>query len=634
MKIKTGKYFRKCTILRENINTEDRTIDLSFSSEEPYDRYWGTEILDHKKKSVVLDRLNKGGALLMDHNTRDQVGVVEKAFVGDDRKGRALVRFGKSSRAEEAFNDVVDGIRQNVSVGYIIHKMKQEESDPERPVFRATKWEPLEISLVSVPADTSVGVGRSEADLIYETTVEDNKEVPEMPDENNIQDKDVQTRGNDGNNGKPAANVIQINEKDVRSKEKTRVREIMAYGKQFDCEKEAMEAVDNETPVDEFRRFILERGGLQLKPVTTPDTIGMTAKEIKDFSMIRAINALANPNDRSAQKAAGFEFECSQAYGDLIKKQAKGFWLPPDVQKHRDLTVGTDTAGGYTVATNLLAANFIELLTNKMVLKQAGATVLDGLQGDIAIPSQTAGATAYWVAESGAPTESQQTIGQVAMAPKTVGAFTDISRKLLIQSSISVENFVRMDLARVISLALDLAGLHGTGSNNQPTGVAATSGIGSVAGGTNGLAPAWSHIIGLETEVAVDNADIGALAYITNAKVRGKLKQVFTNATYGEIPVWGKGEQVGVGELNGYPAYCTNQVSSALTKGSSSGVCSAIFFGNWADLIIALWSAIDITVDPYTGSTTGTVRVVALQDADIGVRHAVSFAAMLDALTA
>jgi HK97 family phage major capsid protein len=257
--------------------------------------------------------------------------------------------------------------------------------------------------------------------------------------------------------------------------------------------------------------------------------------------------------------------------------------------------------------------------------------VLAGLVGDVAIPKQTGGATAYWVGESGSPTEGAQTVGQVALSPKTVGAFTDISRKLLKQSSIDVEAFVRNDLTSVLALAIDYAALHGPGSGNAPTGIAATSGIGDVAGGTNGLAPAWSHIISLETEVAQDNADVGRLAYMSNAKVRGKLKATPRTATYGDIMVWEP--NAGNTPVNGYPFYVTNQVSSTLTKGSSSGVCSAIFFGNWADLVMGMWGGLDILVDPYTGGTAGTVRVIALQDVDIAVRHAQSFAAMLDALT-
>lgn len=351
--------------------------------------------------------------------------------------------------------------------------------------------------------------------------------------------------------------------------------------------------------------------------------IGMNAREVQQYSLVRAIWAQVQNDWRGAE----LEREASVAVAKQLRREPQGFFVPADWAQ-RDLVVGTNTAGGHTVQTELLAQSFITLLRNSMVVRAAGATILSDLTGNIAIPRQTGGATAYWVAENGAPTESQQAFDQVTMTPKTVGAFTDMSRRLLMQSSIDVENFTRTDLATVLALAIDLASLHGSGSSNQPTGVAATSGIGSVAGGTNGLAPAWSHLVSLETEVSIDNADVNRLAYVTNAKVRGKLKQVEKASNTG-LFLWADGAQ----PINGYPAYISNQVSSTLTKGSSSGVCSAIFFGNWADLIIGLWGGLDILVDPYTGSTAGTVRVVALQDVDIAVRHPESFAAMLDALT-
>lgn len=364
-----------------------------------------------------------------------------------------------------------------------------------------------------------------------------------------------------------------------------------------------------------------------------PNRLGMGEGEVRAYSLTRAIRAAANhaTGQRDAWKEAGLELEASQAVATRMGRDPQGFFVPMDVQERRDLNVTTGSAGGDMVATDLLADSFIDLLRNRMVVRQAGATVLTGLQGDIAIPRQTGGATAYWVAESGAPTESQQTVDQVTLTPKTVGAYTDFSRKLLKQSSMDVERFVRADLTNVIALAIDLAALHGTGASNQPTGIAATSGIGSVAGGTNGLAPAWAHIVDLETAVAIDNADIGRLAYMTNAKVRGKAKQTPKVASTDSMMLWDT--QSNAQPLNGYGAFVTNQVSSALTKGTASAVCSAIFFGNWADLVIGMWGTLDILVDPYTGATSGTVRVVALEDMDIAVRHAESFAAMLDALT-
>ena len=173
----------------------------------------------------------------------------------------------------------------------------------------------------------------------------------------------------------------------------------------------------------------------------------------------------------------------------------------------------------------------------------------------------------------------------MTLTPRTVGAFTDLSRKLILQSSIDIEGFVRRDLATVLAIAIDLAALHGTGASNQPTGIAATAGIGSVAGGTNGLTPTFAHIISLETEVATpNNADIGTLAYVTNAKVRGKLKGTEKASTTG-MYVW----QEGATPLNGYNALVSNQVSSALTKGSSSGLFRRSSSGNWADLLIGMW---------------------------------------------
>ncbi len=362
---------------------------------------------------------------------------------------------------------------------------------------------------------------------------------------------------------------------------------------------------------------------------TEDPSLGMSDKETRQYSFVRAIRAAASGDWRDA----GLELEASKAVAKKVGRDARSFFVPFDVispREQRDMVVGTPSAGGYLVATDQ-PATIIELLTNRLVLAQAGAQMLTGLVGDMAIPKQTGGATGYWLAEGDAPTEGAQTLGQVALTPHTFGAWVDISRKLMKQSSISVEQFVRNDIARTIALGIDYAGLHGdhSGDANQPDGVAVTSGIGSVVGGTNGAAPDWSDIVDLETEVGQDNADIGALAYITNAKVRGKLKKTLRTATYGDRPIWDGGAT----PLNDNRALITNQVRSNLTKGSSS-VASAIFYGNWNDLVIGMWGEMDMLVDPYSLSTAGAVRVVAFQDVDFGVRHAQSFSAMLDALTA
>lgn len=371
-------------------------------------------------------------------------------------------------------------------------------------------------------------------------------------------------------------------------------------------------------------------------PVTKPNPndgadIGMGQDEVQRYSIVRAIHAAATGD----WSQAGLEREASKAVEKRLGKAPRSFFFPHDVaaarREQRDLLKGTSGYGGYTIATELLGGSFINLLRNKMVVRAAGATVLDGLVGDITIPRQSGGATAYWVAENVASTESQQAFEQVALSPRTVGAYTDISRKLLLQSSIDIEALVRNDLATIVAIEVDRVALHGSGSGSQPTGIDHTTGIGApVDYSSIGLVPTWAHVVALESAVAVANADIGKLAYITNPKVRGKLKVTPIVATYSAAMIWGQD----AAPLNGYPAYVTNQVSSTLTAGSSSGTCSACFFGNWGDLLIGMWGSLDVLVDPFTGGNAGTVRVIVFQDMDIGVRHPLSFAALLGVLAA
>lgn len=627
--IQTKVLKRNVPIEARGIDEEKRTIELSFSSEEPVNRYFGKEVLGHKRGEVDLSFIGSGNApFLVGHWTDDQVGVVDSAKVGADRKGRAVVRFGQSDRAEEIFKDIQDGIRTNISVGYSIQTMKLIEDDEEEgPTYRAVRWKPLEISLVAVPADETVGIGREKRTYEPVTT-----EI--ITDDSRKADNEVKTMEKAVNENPvkdPVVDIAAIENK-TRSEEKARIADIIETGEAHNMRTEAMKAIADGKSAADFQRQVLdELRRRNLEPVEQSADIGLTGKEAKSFSFLRAINALANPTDRKSQEAAAFEYECSRAVSGQLKRSPRGIMIPLDVLK-RDMVVGTDTAGGFLVGTDHLAANFIEMLRARMMTQALGAIVLSGLVGDVAIPKQTGGATAYWIAEGSDVTESTPTVGQVALAPKTCGAWTDISRKLLIQSSPDVEMLVRNDLAGTLALALDAAGIAGTGASNQPTGILSTTGIGDVAGGTDGAAPDWADIVDLETEVAIDNADIGALAYFTNAKVRGKLKQVEKASGTAQF-VWENGQEAGFGLLNGYRAAVSNQVPSDLTKGASSGICSAIIFGNFADLLYGLWGTVDITVDPYTQATSGTVRVVALQDADVAVRHAESFAAMQDALT-
>jgi HK97 family phage major capsid protein len=418
----------------------------------------------------------------------------------------------------------------------------------------------------------------------------------------------------------------------TKNQELQRIKDLMAVGNQFKDVggiELAEKAIQENGSVGDLNQTILQRVATK-KPVPTP-AIGMNQREIEKFSFVRLINAVANPQDRSLQSAAGYELELSNAARTQMGVTNRGgATIPFDVlssSMKRDLTAAVAADGGNSVQTSVLGDSFIDLLRHASAITQVGATMLTGLAGNVAIPRQSAAATAFWVAENAAVTESQQTLAQVTLTPKTVGAFTDYSRRLLLQGSIDVESFVRNDLTKVLALAIDSAAINGSGASNQPRGILNTSGIGSVAGGTNGAVVTWQNLVDLESAVAIANADVGNLAYMTNARQRGRFKSTVKAANTASF-LWDGGDF----PTNGYRCAVSNQVPSNLSKGTSGAVCSAIIFGNFADLLIGMWGGLDITVDPYTGSSAGTVRVVALQDVDIALRNTVSFAAMLDAL--
>jgi len=551
-------------------------------------RYFGNEILSHESKAADLSRLNDGAPLLFNHNPDRVIGVVERAYIdGNKRRGYARVRFSRNPFAQEILSDVRDGVLRNVSFGYSIDKMEERGSGD----FVATAWSPYEISVVSVPADPGVGIGRS---------LEDDNAASAAPTPDPIPSMENTT---------PDLAVVRA---EAAEAERARISDITSLCTKHGMEDLGRQMVESGRSIDEARAAVLDKLNIPQETVTMQAAdIGLSEKESRSFSFLRAINYLSNPTDRSAREAAAFEIEASEAAAAKLGRQSRGITIPQDVLR-RDLNVGTASAGGNLVATELDAGSFIDLLRNASALDQAGATVLTGLTGNVAIPRQSGAATAYWVAESGSPTESQQTVDQVSLVPRTVAAYTDFSRRLMIQSSIDVENMVRSDLASVIALKIDAAGLYGTGSNSEPLGLKNTTGIGTVDFAA--AAPTFAEVVDLESDVATANALLGTPVYLMNAAMRGNLKTTKKDAGSGIFIMEN-------GEVNGYRGVLSNQVASG-----------DLWFGNFADLIIGYFSGLDLMVDPYTHSTSGTVRVVAMQDCDIAIRHAESFSRGNDTL--
>lgn len=577
--IKPGTKVERCFSLdRAAIDEGARTVELAFSSEEPYDRYWGREILDHAPQSIRLGRLATGRPLLCDHDSRDHVGVIESVQIGADRVGRAVVRFGKGARADEVYRDVLDGIRRSISVGYMIHKATLTEKGEELDTYRVTDWEPFEVSLVSVPADPTVGIGRA-ADFLIEERIP-TMQVTEAPDLDKVR-------------------------AEARDAEKSRVSTLIAIGDQFKQTGMAADAVRSGESVDAFRAKLMDK--LASQPLPAPSAqLDLSGGEVKRYSVLRAIRALV---DRDWSQA-GFERECHQAIcqrAGVAEGANGGFYLPYEVQK-RDMTAGTAANGGYLVATDNLAASFIDLLRKRAVVARLGATMLSGLVGNVTIPKLTAGGTAYWLTnEATAITESQQTLGQLALAPKNVGAYTEVSRQLMMQSSPAADSLIMNDLAKVLALAIDLAALEGSGASGQPTGISATAGIGSVTGTTI----AYAGILEFQTDVAGSEALAENCAYVTTPAVASLLsqRQRFTST---DSPLW-QGNVLD-GTVCGYRALSTNQVTAA-----------SMVFGDFSQVVIGEWGMLELALNPYANFAAAISGIRAIQTVDVGVRYAGAF---------
>lgn len=583
----------------EMVDEDDRRVSMSISSEEPVERSFGLEVLEHTDESIDLSRLNSGHApLLLDHDLTKQIGVVERTYLDKaDRKLRSVVRFGKSELAREVYDDVKDGIRSNVSIGYQVKNM--EAKNDRSGTVSVNSWLPYEASIVSVPADNNVGVNRS-AEL--EKPVIQIKEQ-KMTEVNQDEIREAATEAAKRDFQKNAGEIIKLAQKHNR-------RDL------------ADQAIGDGMSVAQFRGVLLDAIGEGTPLEQSAGAVDMSAKEQRQYSFVKAVRGLVNGSGLQ-----GLEREVSEEIAKRQGREARGFYAPDSFWGgRRDLTVGTASAGGNLVGTDHMGDQFVDALRSRLVFNELGARFMTGLKGDVAIPKLATGVSAGFVAENGATSEVNATFSQITMSPKSLGAFTDISRLLMIQSDPSVEQIIRDDLLNAIAQKIEDVAIEGGGSN-EPTGIIGTAGIGSVAIGTNGGALTWDTITDLVKEVEIDNAAINgnSLAYLTNPKVKSHMASTPKVASTDSVMLM----DAPWNSVYGYDVAVTNNVPSDLTKGTLS-TASALVYGDFSQLLFGFHSVADVLVDPYTAGSTGAVRIRVMQEMDLAVRHAQSFAACLD----
>jgi HK97 family phage major capsid protein len=629
---------------------DDDVLTMSFSSETPVPRWFGDEILDHSSAAIDMSRASSGMAYLVDHDTGDQVGIVENLRV-ETKKLRGDVRFSRSQRGQDIKRDVQDGIRPFTSIGYrvmemVLEKEEKSGSDTQR-TYKVTRWMPMEGSTVAVPADISVGAGRSA----------DQKEFPVS----------VRSSVSQSTQAQPA----QSTRVEVSTMDPKQVAEVLRLCTTHGIDqKRAAEIIEKEgMTVDLAAREILadvaKRDG---NPVSTPGAensstmLELTEREQRNYMLLRGINAKIKEAE-TGKRDNCFELEISDQIAKRYEGKTHGgvfvpFRLMVDPESARkgaelakraatSLTAQTATKGLETVFTEPGA--FIEFLYNRMRLKELGAEVMSGLQGNLAFPKQTGKATGSWVAENpGADVaDSNLTLGQVLTSPKTYQSSASYSRQLLAQAVIDIDNLVRSDLARDAALALDLAGINGTGSANDPTGILNTAGVQSytlVADAGNGGKPTWDDITLMEEALEDVNADqVGDFGWLTTPSIKGLFKRspvlLYNPAGGTAVNVTGSPIWAADNTIDGLEARSSNQVPKNFTVGTSDGStghpkCQALILGVFSALINGMWgSGFELVVDPYRLKKQGLIELTTFILADWANRYPAAFVKATDCLS-
>ena len=337
--------------------------------------------------------------------------------------------------------------------------------------------------------------------------------------------------------------------------------------------------------------------------------LGLSKEETKRYSMFNAIRAVVDKNWANA----GFELECSRSIGQKLQRiqDPNKFYVPYEVQNRqiakRDLTAASASGGGYLVGTENMS--FIELMRNRSVVYSMGARRLSGLVGSVTVPKQTAAGTAVWLAnEASTATESAQTFGQMSLTPKTVGAYTEISRQLLLQSSPDAEGIVTSDLGTVCALAIDVGAIRGAGSGGEPQGIVGTAGVGSVSG----TSLAAAGVLEFQSDVAGGNLLVDSCGYVTTPAVAALLMARPELPSTGTTRLW-QGNMLN-GSLFNMRAMTSNQMSAA-----------TMLFGDWSQVVIGEWGVLEVEVNPYANFQAGIIGVRAMVSIDVGLRYGGAF---------
>lgn len=618
-------YYRSADLSRAEIDEQNRTIVVAFSSEQSVQRSFGLEVLSHAPQDVDLSFLASGRApLLLEHEREDQIGVVERAAIDADGVGRAVIRFSKGKDGEEIFQDVLDGVRTNISVGYTITGQRIEQDAMGNNIVYC-QWKPKEISVVSIPADETVGVGRSDdtiesqsinnnepgshssnetigsqseqttSDSQVAQTTSDSQIANEVTTEAEIADlTNTAQRSDQSIKGKNTMTIeTQFDADSIRSAERARVSEITSIAKRFDAEDVATQFVADGRSVDEFRAAVLEKMS-KAPAVRSTATIGLTEKEAEEFSLARAISAVVSGD----WSEAGYELECSRA---AAKAQGKlqtrsNIFVPAEVLT-RAAGANAVTAAGNPSLVNRTKVGFMDVLFNNTIAQRLGVQYMTGLNGVIELPKFTSAVQARFVDEGADGTIDAITSGVVELKPRTLVALAELTRSMILNGT-AMEQRIQAQLQKAVATKIDAAVFEA---------ILAETGIAWGTLGAGGLD--YAAIRGLIKDVEVANAlnDMAMFAFdpLVGNALATTVKDTNTAGIY---------LRADDGSVAGYQTASSNHVGDN------------IIFGDFSNVTVGNWSTLELAIDDSTKFASGGFLLRAITDIDVAVTRPEAFA--------
>lgn len=643
---------------------DDNRRSFSVSSNEPDLRFIMTEeffgpaneILSHSKKAVNLERFDNGANILLDHDPSKVVGVIEGAKTIKAERLDVDMRFSRNHRGQEVKIDVDDGIRQNVSIGYTVESYKalpDVKNDNGFPTFEATSWTPAEASFVGVPADATVGPGR-EPDMkailrrdlglqnmdnekfeqIYDAVLELNEKDKTMLNQDDdividieqletkvVADGTVETKQQenpemtDSVDKKETVKVTADYNAETAQAELQRVRDINRLGEHNHVSPETVDQwITEGRSADSVGRLILERDGADTEVVGAGD-VQLTEKETRNYSILNVVRQVV------LGTRSGIEFDVSDEIAKKLGKDTPGFFMPMGMQassfgmQSRQVSTTPASLGGALVFDE--AGSLIELLRPRMRVVQLGARTISGLTAPLTLPRMTGSAGFSWIAEgdSSGKTATEPGFDTVALVPNQALMRTGITKQQLATANFDVEQIVQEDFLDSLAVGLDEAAISGTAGNDEvPQGVLSDSNVTgqSVLGVLHTVN--FSAFVDMETSASANDAPDGRAGYLTTPQVIGLAKQTEKASTTAQFIHMD-------GQINGFPAVGSTNVTSTISGSLGADGHAAIFSPDWSQLIIADWGAIEILVDPFTLKHRGIVELNGTLLADVAIRH-------------